>query len=155
MPEDLLIPTPAPSDVPSFKILVETKEINSAYRVMNLSVTKEFNKITHAEINLLDGSVSKEDFNVSNTDDFIIGKNVEIQAGYHGQNSTIFKGIIIKHGIKILENKGSSLNIILKILLIKALWLEIILFLMINPIVILLRKSLINMALKRMLTALV
>ena len=114
MADDSLVPTPAPSDVPTFKILVEGNELNSAYKVLNISVAKEFNKITNAEINLLDGNVSKEDFEVSNTDDLIIGKNVEIQAGYHGQNSTIFKGIIVKHGIKILGNTGSTLNLVLK-----------------------------------------
>lgn len=109
-----VVPIAAIHDVPTFKILVEGAEINSTYQVMNISVTKEYNKITQAEINILDGNVSSEDFEISNTDDFIVGKNVEIQAGYQGEDSTIFKGVIVKHGIKVMRNEGSLLNITLK-----------------------------------------
>lgn len=101
-------------EVVTFKIFVEEVEINSSYQIMSISIIKEFNKISHAEIRLLDGSVSTQDFEISNTEDFIIGKNVEIQAGYHGENTSIFKGVIVKHGIKILEHEGSYLNITLK-----------------------------------------
>ncbi len=63
---------------------------------------------------MLDGSSAAQDFEISNSDDFIVGKNVEIKVGYHGENTSLFKGVIIRHGIKILENEGSCLNITLK-----------------------------------------
>jgi len=109
-----IIPTSASTNVPTYSIYVEGVEINSSYRILNINVNKEYNKISHAEINLLDGNISTQDFEASNTDDFMIGKNVEIQAGYQGQNSTVFKGVVVQHGIKILENGGSSLYVILK-----------------------------------------
>ena len=114
MPDNRLVPTPAPSDVITYTILVEGTELNPAYRVLSILVTKELSRIAQAEISLLDGDVSTEDFEVSNTDDLIPGKNIEIQAGYHGNNSTIFKGIIVKHAIKVLQGESSTLNITAK-----------------------------------------
>jgi Rhs element Vgr protein len=114
MPENRLVPTPAASDLPTYTILVEGEEINSSYRLLSVMVTKELSRISQAEISLLDGDVSTEDFQVSNTDDLIPGKNIEIQAGYHGNNSTIFKGVIVKHAIRILQSEASTLNITVK-----------------------------------------
>jgi Rhs element Vgr protein len=113
MPDESSIPTPPVNDVPTFKILIEGTEMNSSYEVLNISVTKELNKISGAEIILLDGNVSIEDFEVSNTEDFIPGKQIQIQAGYQGDDSTIFKGVVVKHGIKIVNNE-SVLSVTLK-----------------------------------------
>lgn len=110
-PSTHIIPS---GEVVSFTILVENQEINSAYQIMSIAIIKEFNRIAHAEIKLLDGSSAAQDFEISNSDDFIVGKNVEIKVGYHGENTSLFKGVIIRHGIKIIENEGSCLNITLK-----------------------------------------
>ena len=93
-------------DYISFVILVNGKEINSSYQVSSIMVEKEFSKISSAEIKLLDGDVSEGEFNMSNGDEFIIGNEVEIQAGYDGNNETIFKGIILKHAIKADEDSS-------------------------------------------------
>ncbi len=114
MPDSRLVPTPAPSDLPTYTILVEGAEINSAYRLLSVMVTRELSRISQAEVVFLDGDVSTEDFPVSNTDDLIPGKAIEIQAGYHGNNETIFKGIIIKHAVKILKSEASTLIITIK-----------------------------------------
>lgn len=99
------------TSTPSFKILIEGQQIDSAFRVMSIYVGKEVNRIPNAEITLLDGDAASEDFTVSNADDFIPGKQIEIQAGYENHTDTIFKGIIVKHGIKVLQNESSTLNI--------------------------------------------
>jgi Rhs element Vgr protein len=113
MPDENTIPTPPVNDVPTFKIMIEGTEMNTSYRVVIISVNKELGRISGAEMILLDGNVSEEDFEVSNTEDLVPGKKIEIQAGYQGNDSTIFKGVIVKHGIKILHN-GSVLTVSLK-----------------------------------------
>lgn len=105
------IPTPASDDLITFTVKVNGQAINIAYQVMSIMVSKEVNKIPTAKILLLDGDVSKEDFEISNTEDFIPGNEIEIFAGYHSEESVIFKGIIIKHGLKIKEGKPSVLDI--------------------------------------------
>jgi Rhs element Vgr protein len=58
--------------------------------------------------------VSKESFEASNGSDFIPGVAIEIKAGYHGQEDTIFKGMIVKHSIQILQGQSSVLRITAK-----------------------------------------
>ncbi|MBS1744744.1 MAG: type VI secretion system tip protein VgrG [Bacteroidetes bacterium] len=115
MPENSrLVPTPAAADLPTKIILVNSTAIAATYQVMSIQVTHTAFKVPEAEIVLLDGNVSTETFDASNSSDFIPGVEIEIKAGYHGQEDTIFKGIIVKHGVKILQSQSSILHIIAK-----------------------------------------
>jgi Rhs element Vgr protein len=93
------------------KILIGGSELNNAYQVVSVDVSKSFNKMSGAKIVVIDGDPAKEDFEISNTDDFKPGNEIEVQAGYHSSNETIFKGIIIKHGLKVRKFKPSLLII--------------------------------------------
>ncbi|HLP54209.1 MAG TPA: type VI secretion system tip protein VgrG [Fluviicola sp.] len=70
---------------------------------MSIVVSKEVNRIPMAQLVLIDGDVAQADFLLSNEDLLIPGKKIEITAGYHSDEETIFKGIVIKHSIKIRE----------------------------------------------------
>jgi Rhs element Vgr protein len=109
--EERIIPTPAPSDRPTFTILIDGKELSREYHIMSIIVTKLLNKISYAKITLFDGVPADNDFPLSNTDLFVPGKEVEILSGYHSKEKSIFKGIVIKHGIKTRQKKSSILNI--------------------------------------------
>jgi len=111
MSKQRIILTPASDDLITFTILLDGQTINSIYQILSVKVFKEVNKIPTAKITILDGDASKEDFEVSNTEDFIPGKEIEILAGYHSEESPIFKGIIIKHGIKVKDGNPSVLII--------------------------------------------
>jgi len=109
----MAIPSPITeaTDLVSFSILINGKQIDESYQVVSIGIENSVNRIPYASIRILDGSASAEDFSISDSDDFIPGNAVTISAGYHGQNTTVFTGIIIKHGIKIKRN-GSSLLVI-------------------------------------------
>jgi len=109
-----IVPTPAPADLPTKTILVNGTAIASTYQVMSVKVSHIAHKVPEAEIILLDGDVSTETFDVSNGTDFMPGVDIEIKAGYHGQEETIFKGTIVKQGIKILQGQSSILSITAK-----------------------------------------
>lgn len=111
MKDERVIPTPAPSDLTTFRILTDGQQMSGEYNILSLVVTKAVNKIPSAKIMLLDGDVAKEDFEISNSDNFLPGKEIEILAGYHSNESTIFKGVITSHGIKSRNNKPSLLII--------------------------------------------
>lgn len=112
MSEERTIPTPAPSDLPSFRVLADGREISPEYHVIALTVTKEVNRIPSAEITLLDGDVAGEDFVISGGEDsFLPGKKIQIHAGYHSDDTPIFKGVITGHSIKARKNKSSRLVI--------------------------------------------
>ena len=102
------IPTPSTPDVCTVGILVGGTEIPGQFHVLTVCVTKELNRIPMAVIQLMDGEAAKSTFAASNSDYFIPGKKIEIQLGYRSQNESVFKGIVVKHGIKIRKN-GSML----------------------------------------------
>nr|WP_153664407.1 type VI secretion system tip protein VgrG [Chitinophaga sp. SYP-B3965] len=76
-----------------------------------MSVYKEANRLPRAVVNILDGSAAESDFPVSNEDVFIPGNEIEIQAGYNATNETIFKGLIVKHSLKIRGDRSPELSI--------------------------------------------
>ncbi|MGB0948872.1 MAG: type VI secretion system tip protein VgrG [Marinirhabdus sp.] len=98
------IATPQPADLVTFTILIEGQEISEVYEIKNISIEKELNRIPFANIIFYDGEAASQDFNLSNEDLLLPGKKIEIKAGYHNDEETVFKGIIIKQGIKIREN---------------------------------------------------
>ena len=114
MPDSRVVPTPAPADLPTKTILVNGSVLPSSYRVLSVKVSHIAYKIPEAEIILLDGDVSTETFAASNGSELIPGVEIEIKAGYHGQEETIFKGMIVKQGIQILQGQSSSISILAK-----------------------------------------
>lgn len=101
-----VIQTSQPSDLVTLKILVEGSELSHAYSVLNIAVEKEINRIPTARITLLDGNPSSQEFELSNQELFLPGKEIEIKAGYHSDEETIFKGIVIKHSLKIRTSQS-------------------------------------------------
>lgn len=98
------IQTSNSADLITHKILIDGEELSSVYQVKNIAVEKEINRIPFAQIVLIDGEAASQDFPLSNEDLLIPGNEVEIKTGYHNDEETIFKGIIIKHSIKIRES---------------------------------------------------
>jgi len=85
-------------------ILLDEVELPGAYHVLSVVVDHELNRIPSAIIHLHDGEASTGKFEASNSNLFIPGKKIEIQLGYRSQHNRVFKGIIIKHSIKIRRN---------------------------------------------------
>ena len=108
---ELFIPNPSQHDVSTYDILVDEKAINASYQVLSMVVTKEINRVPMAKIVLRDGEASARDFEISNTDDFTPGKKIKIKIGLDGTNAQAFKGIIVKHAIKVKANGNSELHL--------------------------------------------
>lgn len=108
MSNESTIPTPATPDVCTAAILIDGAEISGEFHLLSIYVSRELNRIPTATIHLQDGEAAKATFNASNTPHFIPGKKIDIQLGYRSQNDSVFKGIIVKHSIKI-RNSGSLL----------------------------------------------
>ncbi|MDH4474079.1 MAG: type VI secretion system tip protein VgrG [Fluviicola sp.] len=106
-----VIKTSKSPDLITYKILIEDEQLPTTYGVMSIVVSKEVNRIPMAQVVLVDGDASKNDFPLSNEDLLIPGKKIEIRAGYHSDEETIFKGMIVKHSIKV--RSGAS-NLIIE-----------------------------------------
>lgn len=105
-----VIQTSKSADLVTHKLLIEGNELSGIYQVVSIVVHNEVNRIPMAQIILTDGEAATRDFKLSNEDLLIPGKKIEIKAGYHSDEETIYKGIVVKHSIKIKDN--SSLLIV-------------------------------------------
>jgi Rhs element Vgr protein len=94
-------------DVSSFDILIDDNAIDPSYQVMSVSVTKEINRIPMAKILIRDGEAAERTFAISTKNDFIPGKKIKIKVGRDSKNTQVFKGLIVRHAIKI-KNSGQS-----------------------------------------------
>jgi len=97
----------------TYKIFSEGTELPASVGVAMISVQKVITKIPSARLVLYDGDVSEGDFELSAGNLFVPGNELEIKAGYNAIEETIFKGIIIRHGLEVSE-KASKLTIDLK-----------------------------------------
>ncbi len=97
-------------------LLKDNQKIDHPYVLKGLDVQHEVNKIPFARIVFVDGDPSQQTFALSSSAHFIPGQEIEIKARYEedaGTETTIFKGLIVKHGIE-ADIKGSFLMIELK-----------------------------------------
>ena len=98
------INTSQSADLITHKILVEGEELSKKHQVKHILVQKEVNKIATATLMILDGEAASQEFELSNEELLIPGKKIEISVGYHSDEEIIFKGIVIRHNLKIRNN---------------------------------------------------
>ena len=79
--------------------------------ILKIQVDKRTNNIAQATIVLNDGSRAQDDFKLCDSTDFNPGNEIEIKAGYHSKEKTIFKGIIMSQTIEIDVEEGPSLHL--------------------------------------------
>ncbi len=103
------IPTKKFPDTITKTIKIDGNVIDKKYQIDTISVTNELNRIPIAKLSLIDGDATAETFEVSNAELFIPGKEIEILVGYHSDEDRIFKGIIVKHSLRIKGNGNSVL----------------------------------------------
>lgn len=105
-------PSVSKSDLTTFSLKSNGKEMTSHHQVSQISVSTAVNRIPLARIEVLDGSAPEETFAASASDDFAPGAKVEISAGYQSDNTTIFTGIIVKHSLK--QRAGGASHLVLE-----------------------------------------
>ncbi|MFK8162430.1 MAG: type VI secretion system tip protein VgrG, partial [Lewinella sp.] len=98
-------------DLISMEIQVGGTPIKDTYSVYSIEVNKNINEIPSAVFRILLPQENGEDksFESSEEEDFIPGQKVEIKVGYNTDTDTIFKGIIIRHGLKTQAGQGAEL----------------------------------------------
>jgi Rhs element Vgr protein len=90
----------------TYKIFTDGSETPGSYQVMSVLTHKEVNKVASAFIQVMDGGFADEEkYEISDSGDFNPGSEIEIAAGYASEEETIFKGIVIKHGLRISDGR--------------------------------------------------
>lgn len=77
--------------------------------LMSVTIQLGLNRIPWAEIVIDDGDMSTGSFAVSDTASLIPGASVSISAGYAGQTTSLFSGVVVRHSVKISNDNYSRL----------------------------------------------
>lgn len=104
------IPTPATPDVCTVAVMVDGAQVPGEFHIVSVAVKNEINRIPSATIQIRDGEASRATFQASDSDLFVPGRKVELKLGYRSQNDTVFRGIVIKHGVS-LRKSGAVLTV--------------------------------------------
>lgn len=110
MTNERVIPSNQAKSVATYTLLSDGNELPRTYHLLSLTVHQEINRIPWASLILLDGEPSKETFVISNEADFEPGKEIEIKLGYRSDEETLFRGLVVKHSIKV--RKGGAVLVI-------------------------------------------
>src|SRR5271168_4848958 len=85
----------------SVTILSDGTAMDPTYQLVSVSVQCELNRIPHAELILLDGSVVEQKFAISDSEFFSHGSKIEIRLARDGEiEKPVFEGIVVRHGIE-------------------------------------------------------
>src|SRR4051812_29917671 len=106
MPNERTIPSDKAKTVVTTTLLSDGDVVTKQYQVLSITVNKEVNRIPIATLIILDGEPSKESFAISSKPEFEPGKELEIKCGYRSDSATIFKGLVIKHSIKVRKQNS-------------------------------------------------
>lgn len=110
MPNERTIPSDKPKSVVTHTVISAGTEVSKQYQLLSVIVNKQVNRIPMATLVYTDGEPSKQSFELSGKAEFEPGKEIEIKVGYSSDEKTVFKGIVIKHSIRV--RKKNSLLII-------------------------------------------
>jgi len=110
MPNDRTIPSAQPKSVATFTVLSAGAEVPRTRHMLSLVVDREVNRIPAATLVYLDGEPSRQGFEVSDGAEFEPGKEIEIKAGYRSDEETLFKGVVVRQGIKV--RKGGAMLVV-------------------------------------------
>lgn len=99
------------SGVLAFEITIGGKKLPKTTHLNEIEVVKEMNKIPYARIVIHDGTPRDNNFEHSEDAMFEPGGEVEIKIAHDPKSSmeTIYKGLLIEHGVRVSKYSGSSL----------------------------------------------
>jgi Rhs element Vgr protein len=99
----------ASGGIATYTVKVSGNAIKDDYQVYSIHIEKSTNRIPTGQLTILDGTPSSGTFKASSSETFVPGKTITIEAGYDGNNSIIFEGIITGQSLRIDNTIGSAL----------------------------------------------
>jgi phage protein D/phage baseplate assembly protein gpV len=107
----LIVPGTESIDLNTTLIKVNGSALSDLIRPFSIQITRCANRIPYAIVTFLDGNVAEQRFEVSDTDILSPGHEIEIYSGYHGNNELVFKGMIVRHTVRVLQESQSHIEI--------------------------------------------
>jgi Rhs element Vgr protein len=108
------IPSTGNNGVVTFTTKIDGEAVPRSIGISSAVVSREANRIPFCRLIIYDGEASKSDFPAANGNLFVPGKELELWAGFSSDEELIFKGIIIKHSIKLRKDTSPLLEVVAK-----------------------------------------
>jgi Rhs element Vgr protein len=80
-------------------------------QISRIETFHEINEIPVATLWLVDGDASDGTFPASDSGEFAPGTAITIEVGHGTERAAIFSGLVVRHGIQVLEGGGSRLKV--------------------------------------------
>jgi Rhs element Vgr protein len=109
--QQLFVPDTSKNGVVTYQVMVNGKVANPVYELLSLVVTHESNKVPTTKLIFKDGDPATKTFSISEQNDFIPGVGIVVKLGRDGTNTQVFKGIVIRHSVRVKENGQSELAV--------------------------------------------
>ena len=92
-----------------FTVKVGGEAVPREHHLLSVSVVSVANRIASARLAYADGSAAAGQFELSSSALFAPGASVEVLAGAGGSPELLFKGVVVRHSLKVREHSGSQL----------------------------------------------
>ncbi len=93
----------------NYSVKIDGSALPDEVQLAGIQVSSSLYKISTAKIEIFDGDIASGEFKTIEDESYEPGKEVEINLGYQSDDKQIFKGIIVKHSVKISSTKGSKI----------------------------------------------
>lgn len=106
----LIVPGTEATDLLQCLVKVNGQPLPDIAIPHEVKISRCANRIPYATLSFIDGDVATRRFDLSDIDLLSPGHSIEIHAGYNRKQSLVFKGIIVKHALKVLQNGHTHLS---------------------------------------------
>jgi len=97
------------SDLCTCTLVCNGRPLPARYRLEYVDIRSMTNRISSAELAFIDGDPAAQSFALSASEDLVPGAEIEVLLGYHRQESSLFKGILLRQQIKATRGGQSRL----------------------------------------------
>ena len=112
------MPAKSPVDISdpilSVTVSVNGTAVSDIYPLLSVNIIHEVNRIPYAELVYADGKLDDGAFPISDSTDFVPGNLIEIKASFTSVPASVFKGYIVKQGIRINPSSPNNVVVICK-----------------------------------------
>ena len=93
----------------SLQITADGAAIDDTYGILSVDTWNVVNRVPRARLVFSDGDMPQAEFPVSDAETFKPGAAIDVSAGYGDDRTSIFSGIVVRHGIEISGDNEAKL----------------------------------------------
>lgn len=93
------LPISRPTNVVTLAVMVEGRPLPRTVAVLGAEVVTQANRVPYARLRIGDGDAARGDFAGSTGTLFVPGNKIVLNAGYHGETTQVFDGVVVQQRI--------------------------------------------------------